>query len=253
MSKHTTTMTIEECEHFTPEERADIIASYLPHERDARARGIPIMGSGRIFPISQEAIEVEPFQIPDYYAQIAGIDFGWDHPTAAVRLAFDRDTDIVYVTADYKCRETTPVLHAAALKPWGQNLLWAWPHDGYKHDQGGSCEEIRRQYISHGLKMLSDHATHKDGGYGVEAGLMEMLDRMQTGRFKVFKNLNDWFGEFLLYHRKDGKVVKEYDDLMSATRYALMMLRFAKNASVDRKQMPTHANNRYSAKKWRGR
>jgi hypothetical protein len=30
-----------------------------------------------------------------------------------------------------------------------------------------------------------------------------------------------------LYHRKDGKVVKEADDLMSATRYAIMMLRHA--------------------------
>ena len=50
---------------------------------------------------------------------------------------------------------------------------------------------------------------------------------MQTGRFKVFKHLNDWWEEFRLYHRKDGKVVKEGDDLMAATRYALMMLRHA--------------------------
>ncbi len=56
---------------------------------------------------------------------------------------------------------------------------------------------------------------------------MDMLDRMQTGRFKVFRHLNDWFEEFRLYHRKDGKVVKEADDLMAATRYALMMLRCA--------------------------
>ena len=62
----------------------------------------------------------------------------------------------------------------------------------------------------------------------VEAGLMDMLDRMQTGRFKVFKELNDWWEEFRLYHRKDGRVVKEGDDLMAATRYALMMLRFAR-------------------------
>ena len=33
---------------------------------------------------------------------------------------------------------------------------------------------------------------------------MEMLSRMETGRFKVFKDLNDWFEEFRLYHRKDG-------------------------------------------------
>ena len=56
---------------------------------------------------------------------------------------------------------------------------------------------------------------------------MDMLDRMQTGRFKVFANLDDWFGEFRLYHRKDGKVVKKSDDLLSATRYALMMKRKA--------------------------
>ena len=61
----------------------------------------------------------------------------------------------------------------------------------------------------------------------VEAGLMDMLTRMQTGRFKVFRHLHDWWEEFRLYHRKDGKVVKEGDDLMSATRYAGMMLRFA--------------------------
>jgi Terminase RNaseH-like domain len=51
---------------------------------------------------------------------------------------------------------------------------------------------------------------------------MDMLDRMQSGRFKVFKHLNDWFDEFRLYHRKDGRVHKEGDDLMSATRYAIM-------------------------------
>ena len=56
---------------------------------------------------------------------------------------------------------------------------------------------------------------------------MEMLSRMQTGKLKVFEHLNDWWEEFRLYHRRDGRVVKEGDDLMSATRYALMMLRHA--------------------------
>jgi hypothetical protein len=41
------------------------------------------------------------------------------------------------------------------------------------------------------------------------------------------KHLNEWFEEFRLYHRKDGRVHKEGDDLMSATRYAVMMLRYA--------------------------
>src|SRR5262245_53756030 len=83
-------------------------------------------------------------------------------------------------------------------------------------------------------RVLSDFAHYVEGtgqkSVSVEAGLMDMLQRMESGRFKVFKHLNDWWEEFRLYHRKDGKVVKEGDDLMCATRYALMMLRFASTA-----------------------
>ena len=61
---------------------------------------------------------------------------------------------------------------------------------------------------------------------------MAMLTRMQMGKLKVFKHLNDWFEEFRLYHRKDGKVVKEGDDLMAATRYGIMMLRFASTKAM---------------------
>jgi hypothetical protein len=56
---------------------------------------------------------------------------------------------------------------------------------------------------------------------------MEMLDRMQTGRWKVFSTCGGWFGEFRLYHRKDGLIVKLKDDLISSSRYAYMMRRFA--------------------------
>ena len=69
-------------------------------------------------------------------------------------------------------------------------------------------------------------------GEGVEAGLFMMLERMQTGRLKVFRHLTDWLEEFRLYHRDAGKVVKLRDDLISATRYALMCLRFAKPAGA---------------------
>ena len=72
-----TTMTIEDAEHYTPEQRAAIIASYPAHEREARTKGIPTLGSGRIFPVPEEMISVEPFDIPRHWVQICGIDFGW--------------------------------------------------------------------------------------------------------------------------------------------------------------------------------
>ena len=39
-----------------------------------------------------------------------------------------------------------------------------------------------------------------------------------------------------MYHRKNGQVIKFNDDLMSATRYAVQSLRYAKTAEVKRPQ-----------------
>jgi phage terminase large subunit-like protein len=230
-------MTIDDVEHYTDVEKKRIIDSYPAHEREARAKGVPMLGSGRIFPVGEDSIKCEAFQPPLWWARIGGIDFGWDHPTAAVKIAWDRDSDIVYVMSAHKLREATPIMHAAAVKPWGDWMPWAWPHDGLQHDKG-SGDQLAAQYTKHGLKMLPERATFPDGSNGVEAGIMEMLDRMQTGRLKVFGHLAEWFEEFRMYHRKDGKIVKEFDDLISATRYAIMMLRYAIPVPKPKAQRP---------------
>ena len=222
------TMTIDDALHYSPEERQKIIDSYPAHEREARTKGIPSMGSGRIFPVAEEDIVIEPIEIPKTWATIGGMDFGWDHPFAATKLAIDRDTDTVYVIAEYRQREASPIIHSAALRPWGDKLEFAWPHDGLQHDKG-SGEQLAELYSKNGLKLLPERATFEDGTNGVEAGLMAMLERMQTGRFKVFRTCSLWLEEFRMYHRKDGKIVKERDDLISSTRYAIMMQRFARN------------------------
>jgi hypothetical protein len=119
------------------------------------------------------------------------------------------------------CRTVHGCVHAAAVRPWGKDLPWAWPRDGRRETLEGAGIALAKQYEAQGLNMLWTHAQFEDKSISVEAGLMDMLDRMQTGRFKVFKHLHDWFEEFRLYHRRGGKVFKEGDDLMSATRYAL--------------------------------
>lgn len=251
---HVTHMTIDDAEHFTPEQRAKIIASYPEHERKARAMGLPALGSGRVFPIDPDDISVKAFPIPGHWTQIAGIDFGWDHPSAAVRIAIDRDADCIYVTQAYRKREATPLMFCATVKPWGEWLPWAWPHDG--RQSGGKFDakdqkQLSAIYRGHGLNMLPMHATFEDGTNGVEAGIADLIDRMQTGRFKVFSHLAEWFEEFSFYHRKDGVIVKEADDLMSATRYATMMRRQAivQNKPAPKPIVLPHATN---AQGWMG-
>ena len=221
-------MTIYDVTHISPEDRERIINSYPEHERDARILGKPKLGEGGVFPVPRDMITVDPFPIPKHWARIAGIDIGWDHPTAAVELAWDRDSDCVYVIKTYAERRQTIAIHAGALLPWGRRLPWAWPHDAATHERG-SGEQVAELYKSYGLNMLGEHAQFPDSrGISTEAGVAEILDRMQTGRFRVFSNLGAWFEEFDIYHRKDGRIVKEMDDLMSATRHAMMMLRFSR-------------------------
>lgn len=248
---HLTMMAIEDALHYPPEQRAKIIASYPEHEREARTKGIPQLGSGKVFPVPQTGIMCQAFPIPDHWPRIGGIDFGWDHPSAATLCAWDRDTDTWYVTAEHKARENTPAMFSASIKPWG-DYPWSWPHDGLQHDKG-SGDQLAALYRNQGLKMLPLRATFEDGSNGLEAGIAEMLERMQTGRFKVFQHLSQWFEEFNLYHRKDGLIVKERDDLISATRYALMMRRFAKSKAdmkpKHRQTMELHVPNSTS---WMG-
>lgn len=247
---HVTTMTIYDAGHFTPEQREAIIAGYPAHTRKARAMGIPTLGSGQIYPIDEEAIKIAPFPIPDHWRRIGGIDFGWTHPSAAVELAWDLDTDVIYVTKAARRKEVTPLLFSAEIKPWGSWLPWAWPGDGLQSTSANGGRPIAEQYRDLDMQMLEEAATHppvtlpdgseKSGGNAVDPGLVEILGRMETNRFRVFSNLDDWFEEFRMYHRvttPEGgvKIHKFDDDLMDATRYAYMMRRHAISKPAARK------------------
>ncbi|TIS68344.1 terminase family protein, partial [Mesorhizobium sp.] len=170
MTRHVTFMTIDDAEHYTPQQRAEIIAAYPAHEREARAKGIPVLGSGRIFPVAEELIACEPFRLPRYWPRLGALDFGWDHPSAAIELAWDTEADVVYVTKACRASQQTPAMQALTLKPWGEWLPWAWPRDGRRETLEGAGLALAKQYATHGLNMLTSHARFPDGSVSVEAG-----------------------------------------------------------------------------------
>lgn len=234
-------MGIKDAGHYTEEQRARIIARYPIQEREARAEGNPILGSGRVFPPTQEEIMESPIQIPAHWPRICGLDIGWDHPSAVVWMAWDRDSDTIHVYDTYRMKHQTPVVHAAAIKFRGAWIPCAWPHDGMQKDKG-SGQAIALQYLAQGVNMHKTHATlppkrgekEGTGGYSVEAGIMDIIDRMQTGRLKVSSTLVDFWEEYSMYYRENGEIVKKGDDIMSAFRVGVMMIRHAKAKQITR-------------------
>ena len=76
--RHNVVMTIDDVEHYSNDEKKKIIASYPPHEAEARIKGIPVLGSGQIFPVAEETIAIDNRDFPSHWPRIGGMDFGWD-------------------------------------------------------------------------------------------------------------------------------------------------------------------------------
>lgn len=230
----------DDAPHFTQEMKDQKLATIPIHEREMRSKGVPRMGSGKVFEVNEESIVIDPIKIPDHWPRICAVDFGWDHPFAAVWIAWDRDTDTLYVYDCYREEKALMSVQAHAVNSKGDWIPVIWPHDGLIHDKksGKPLADIYRDEF--GMNMwyepFSNPAQPGDeegsGGNGVEVGLMEILNRMVSGKFKVFSTCKDWFEEFRMYHRKDGQLVKLRDDLMSATRYGVMMIRHAQTKTV---------------------
>lgn len=227
--------TWDECPHMTEDKKALLLSKYPAHQRDMRSKGTPLMGSGLIYPVDEEAIKIAPFAIPDYWFVIQGMDFGWDHPQAHIQLAWDRDADVLYVTNAWKASNKQPYEAWHIVKRWADGIPTAWPHDGLQtRQQMGRQDAVQQKtmYEAEGWWMLPEGASFPDGSNGVWAGITTLLDYMNTGRLRIFSNLTELFQEVREYHTKttaDGNavIVKVKDDLLDALRYAFMMRRHA--------------------------
>lgn len=220
-------MTIEDAEHIPADMRAGIIAAWPAHEREARARGIPMMGSGRIFPYPQEALIEQPIlQVPLYWRKGWGIDFGINHPFAAVLMLWDADNDVVHIHHAIRMADALPLQHAQPMLATAAAVPVFWPQDGTQRSKDGTGEPLAAAYRKHKLLMHHGHATWPDGGLSTEAAVIEMQERITTGRLKVASHLADWLHEYDMYHRENGMIVKVNDDLLSASQKGLMMKRF---------------------------
>jgi len=240
--------TWEDAPHLLKKERDRMARSYPSWQLQARTMGVPMMGEGAIFTTTESEIIVDPVEIPRFWQQIKGLDFGMGHPFGYARLAYDRDNDIVYLTDCYRKADKLSPYHAERVKGTSNWVPVAWPHDGHKRDSKGI--EYQKVYKLLGVNMTSKSARYsndKGGPQGVWPIIETLKEREETGRFKVFSTCTEYLEERRNYHIKRDKndlaeIVVKRDDTLKACFYALMMLRKAKTigSSVKkRSQAPT--------------
>lgn len=207
----------EDNPYLSPDEREDLEKRFAsrPHELEARRKGIPSIGSGMIYPIEETRIVCDPFEIPEHFRRVYGMDFGWSNPTAAVFLAHDTQQDIVYVYAEYSQSELPPQTHANTLQMLGADWMNGVCDPSGQQADKSDGENLLNRYASHGLKL-----TKADNS--VEDGIQEVYERMLTGRLKIFKSCTGVLTERRMYARDEkGRVKKMNDHLMDALRYGV--------------------------------
>ena len=237
-TKYLVTATWDDAPHLSVEDKEELWDSIPPHQRDARAKGIPQLGSGAIYPVEEDRIKCEPFLVPDFWPCAYALDVGWK-ATAVIWGALDRQSDIVYLWSEYKQGLAEPATHVDAIKSRGSWIpgvcdpaaMGAGQRDGIA---------LMDDYSGMGLDL--DTADNS-----VEAGLHAVYRRMVSGRLKVFSTLVGWFDEFRIYRRdENGKIVKDNDHLMDTTRYLIMSGMFRavdKDQALDRIKVKNRDNN----------
>lgn len=214
MSKFCIQIDWDDVPHLSDADKAELIASIPPHQRDARAKGIPALGSGVIYPVAEESYLVDPFEIPRHWPRAFALDVGWNR-TAAIWGAWDRDSDTVYLYSEYYVAEAPPQVHADGIKARGDWIPGVIdPAARGRAQKDGTA--LMTEYVALGLDL---QAANNE----VEAGIFAVYRRMQSGRLKVFRTLANYRSEMRLYRRDEkGKIVKERDHLMDAKRYLIM-------------------------------
>ena len=223
--------------HLDPDRFAEIMLSWPAHERETRASGKPSVGAGAVFAHLRQDLECPPIYDPGGYALLGwGMDFGgmggttlkFSHQFGAVLAAYDAATDVIYIIREVRLPGGMILQHCDAMKRLCELAPVFWPHDGHRTSNEDKTLDTSDLYKRQGLKMWHTHATingNPGQGYSTEAGVLEMHNRFEGGRLRVCANLHDWWAEFGSYSRDErGDIVKINDDLMSATRMAVMMV-----------------------------
>lgn len=210
-TKHVVMGCWDDVPHLSKEQKDQLWNSIPPHERESRAKGIPSMGSGRIYPVSMEEILIDDFDIPKHWPRCFAMDVGWN-VTAAIWGAWDRESDTVYLYSEYYGQQAQPAIHASAIKSRGDWIPGCIDPAARQRSQKDG-QQLIELYKAEGLSL-------KPADNAVEAGIYEVWQRLSTGRMKVFKSLKKLQEEIPMYRRDlNGKIVKKNDHLLDSVKY----------------------------------
>jgi phage terminase large subunit-like protein len=214
-TKHVILASWDDAPHLDHQAKEDMLGEYQPYQRDARSKGIPQLGSGAIYPVSEDDYTVPDFPIPDHWPRWFAMDVGWNR-TAAIHFAWDRDVDVIY---EYYCHyrsEGEPSVHVHGIKAPGDWIPGVVDPAARGRSQVDG-QQLIQMYRDLGLELSAANNS-------VESGIYSVWQRLSSGRLKTFKIACAPVVQERRLYRRDvkGHVVKEKDHAMDTERYGVV-------------------------------
>ena len=226
--------TWDDAPHIDEETKLTLLDGALPYTVDARMYGVPVAGFGHIFPHGVDKITYNPdnTNVQDRWPQLIGVDFGFAErdPSAMIKVAWDEDNDVIYVTEEFKGHTPTDKDFVKNLNFLEPDLPVAWPRDGNNQASWKGGDTYASKLRDMNVNLLPKPFINPKGADGKTnnhkaPGFEEINSRFATNRLKISERCTELLTEISEYaYDANGGTDKNEDHAIDAFRYAIMTI-----------------------------
>jgi phage terminase large subunit-like protein len=216
--------------------RDQLLRDYLPYERDARVKGVPVMGKGAVFPLktwpTYRTGDVDFRTIPNILRIIA-LDLGLVNDRTVISLMYwlPREqeawlhTQIVVKGTD-EANPLNYVNHLMRAEVFGTPIVLP-PDAGTPGRYTMTSESLRQFLEKYDLNVYPDPIRNPPDTEGKTTnhksfGINVMRQMMEIGTFHINENCTDFLREAQNYFVDEKGRFSDPDDAIDSARYALL-------------------------------
>lgn len=251
--------TWDDAPHLTEDAKAELLAGYPEYQREMRSKGVPVMGSGAVYPFNEEEINASiSFDVvernPHAYKLLWCCDFGYSSsaeadPSVLMLLAYNMEQDCIYTLSEWSSKQDTfknrlahmPQHMASVIKaspyPYAPLIV---PHDAKKQIDGLGTNVTRiSEFKKYGINVLPGVF---EIPFQLTAGAMDApkhprslhwtinyINRLfSENKLKLdTKKLKGLMKEFRAYHWKEnGNPIDKNNHHLDALRYGAVSIKY---------------------------